>query len=135
VTVKTREGTPSGTVMASQQVQVPGSLLYPGALFHVTFALPVQVTPGNTYLIEVYWGSTNSTGVSWMSPDADTYPRGNGGMGSSPAGWDLNFQTWGLQTVGGEVMPTPLTSIMPVAVLLGVASLVLAAPKLSKRPR
>ena len=37
--------------------------------------------------------------------------------------------------VGGEVFPSPLTSVMPIVAILGVVSLIVAVPRLSRRLR
>ena len=74
-TIKIRSGTSDGTVLATATTLVPGPQRV-GAqpLAYFEFLSPIQVTPGETYVIE--WIPPGDKILTWMAAEGDPYSGG-----------------------------------------------------------
>ncbi|MDH3199017.1 MAG: hypothetical protein OEO21_12340 [Candidatus Krumholzibacteria bacterium] len=91
--VQIRSGTIAGPILGvSQSASVPP---YPGPAFtlaHFDFLVPVALTPGSTYVIEVI-AISGTMGVFTSGFGANTYPQGTAFfMGAAQPGDDLWFR-------------------------------------------
>ncbi len=111
--VRIREGSFSGPILGSAKFTVPPDHNETNTiLIHVTFPYPIRLTPGSTYLIDLFWSSETNAYRVWWTRGADMYPNGQAldATGNPLEVSDFNFQTWGILSVGGEIIMTPAGS-------------------------
>lgn len=74
-TIKIRSGTSDGTVLATATTFVPGpQRVGAQSLAYFEFSSPIQVTPGETYVIE--WIPPGDKILTWMAAEGDPYSGG-----------------------------------------------------------
>ena len=137
--VRIRQGAFSGPILGSTQFTVPPDHNETNTiLVHVTFPYPIRVTPGSTYLIDLFWSSEANAYRVWWTRGADTYPDGMalGSAGTPLEVSDFNFQTWGTFSVGGDVIPAPAGSYasLLLAATVATATVVLGYRLSKKKP-
>ncbi len=100
-TVNLRADSPTGSVLGSATVFVPGpQVSFSQVLVHFGFSPAITLTPGDTYVVE--WLSPAPAGVAagtiltWLGRTDNPYPGGTafGCTGISVASDDLNFRTY-----------------------------------------
>ena len=134
--VRIREGSFSGPILGASPFTVPPDHNKTNTiLIHVTFPSPIDVTPGSTYLIELFWSSNKDQDVWWaekyLNPYADGQALGPDGAPTDDS--DFHFQTWGTIAVGGEVISTPAGSYASLLVAATAASALVLGYRLAKR--